>query len=55
MLDIRKYDIMFMDSMVQQLASNRIAMSMYEHVDSEGFTTNIVDQVQGHRNKDEAI
>ena len=28
---------------------------MYEHVDSEGFTTKILDQVQRHRKKDEAI
>ena len=40
---------------VQQLASNRIALSMYEHVDSEGFTTKILDQAQRHRKTDEAI
>ena len=45
-LDKRIYDIMFMDGTVQQLASNRIALSMYEHVHSEGFTTKILDQVQ---------
>ena len=55
MLDTRIYDIMFMDGTVQQLAANRIALSMYEHVDSEGFTTKILDQVQRHRNIDEAI
>ena len=33
MLDSRIYDIMFMDRTVQQLASNRIALSVYEHVD----------------------
>ena len=49
MLDIRIYDIMFMDETVQQLAANRIALIMYEHVDSEGFTTKILDQVQRHR------
>ena len=46
MLDTRIYDIMFMDGTVQQLAANRIALSMYEHVDSEGFTTKNLDQVQ---------
>ena len=55
MLDTRIYDIMFMDGTVQQLASNRIALSMYEHVDSEGFTTKILEKVQRHRNTDEAI
>ena len=55
MLDTRIYDIMFMDGTVQQLAANRIALSMYEHVDSEGFTTKILDQVQRHRKTDEAI
>ena len=55
MLDTRIYDIMFMDRTVQQLAANRIALSMYEHVDSEGFTTKILDQVQRHRKTDEAI
>ena len=55
MLDIRIYDIMFMDGTVQQLAANRIALSMYEHVDSEGFTTKILDQVHRHRKIDEAI
>ena len=55
MLDTRIYDIMFMDRTVQQLAANIFALSMYEHVDSEGFTTNILDQVQRHRKKDEAI
>ena len=54
-LDTRIYDIMFMDGMVQQLADNRIALSMYEHVDSEGFTTKIMDQVQRHRKTEEAI
>ena len=44
-LDTRIYDIMFMDGTVQQLAANRIALSMYEHVDSEGFTTKILYQV----------
>ena len=28
---------------------------MYEHFDSEGFTTKILDQLQRHRNTDEAI
>ena len=55
MLDTRIYDIMFMDGTVQQLAANRIALSMYKHVDSEGFTTKILDQVQRHRKTDEAI
>ena len=55
MLDTRIYDIMFMYGTVQQLASKRIALSMYEHVDSEGFTTKIFDQVQRYRNTDEAI
>ena len=35
MLDTRIYDIMFMDGTVQQLAANRIALSMYKHVDLE--------------------
>ena len=52
MLDTRIYDIMFMDGTVQQLAANRIALSMYEHVDSEGFTNKILDQVQKHRKTD---
>ena len=47
-------DIMFMDGTVQQLAANRIALSMYKHVDSEGFTNKILYQVQRHRNTDEA-
>ena len=34
-LDTRIYDIMFMDRTIQQLAVNRIALIMYEHVDSE--------------------
>ena len=55
MLDSRIYDIMFMDGTVQPLATNRIALSMYEHVDSEGFTTKILDQVQRHRKNDESI
>ena len=55
MLDTRIYDIMFMDETVQQLSANRIALSMYEHVDSEGFTNKILDQVQRHRKTDEAI
>ena len=46
---------MFMDKKIQQLAANRIAMSIYEHVDSEVFTTKILDQVQSHRKTDEAI
>ena len=54
-LETRIYDIMFMDGTVQQLAANRIALIMYEHVDSEGFTTKILDQVQRHRKTDEAI
>ena len=44
-----------MDEPVQQLAANRISLSMYEHVDSEGFTTKILDQVQRHRKTDEKI
>ena len=55
MLDSRIYDIMFMDGTVQQLAANRIALRMYEHVDSEGFTTKILDQVKRHLKTDEAI
>ena len=55
MLDSRIYDIMFMDGTVQQLAANKIDLSMYDHVDSEGFTTKILDQVQRHRKTDEAI
>ena len=39
----------------KQLAANRIAPRMNEHVDSEEFTTKILDQVQRHRNTDEAI
>ena len=55
MLDTSIYDIMFMEGTVQQLAANRIALSMYKHVDSEGFTEKILDQVQRHRKKNEAI
>ena len=54
-LDSRIYAIMFMDGTVQQLAANRIAMSIYKHVDSEGFTTIILDQVQIHQKVDESI
>ena len=54
-LDSRIYDIMFLDGTVQQLAANRIALSMYKHVYSEGFTAKILDQVQRHRKTDEAI
>ena len=46
---------MFMDATVQQLAANIISLSMHEHVDSEVFTTKILDQVQRHRRTDEAI
>ena len=45
MLDTRMYYIMFMDGTVQQLFANRIALSMDEHVDSEGFKTKILYQV----------
>ena len=55
MLESRIYDIMFMDGTFQQLSANRIALSMYEHVDSEGFTTKVLDKVQIHRKTDEAI
>ena len=55
MLDTRIYDIMFMEGTFQQLAANRIALSMYKHVDSEGFVTKILDQVQRHQKTDEAI
>ena len=51
-LDTRIYDIMFMDGTVQRLAAKIIALSMYEHVDSEGFTTKILDHVQRHRKTD---
>ena len=55
MVDSRIYAIMFMDGTVQQLAANKIALRMHEHVDSEVFTTKILDQVQIHRKTDEAI
>ena len=55
MLDTRIYDIMFMYGTVQQIAANIMAMSMYAHVDSEGFTTKILDQVQRQRNTDNTI
>lgn len=55
MLDTRIYDVMFMDGKLQQLAANRIALSMYENVDSEGFTTKVMDQVQRHRKTDQAV
>ena len=55
MLDTKIYDIIFMDGTVQQLAANIIALSMYEHVDSEGFATKILDQVQRYQKTDEAI
>ena len=55
MLDTRIYDIILMDGMVQQLAASRIALSMYEYVYSEEFTTKILDQDQRHRKTDEAI
>ena len=55
MLYTRIYDIMFMEGTVQQLAVNVIALSMYKHVDSEGFTTKILDQVQRYWKTDEAI
>ena len=48
MLYKRIYDIMFMDGTVQQLAANRVTISMYKHVGSEGYTNEILDQVQRH-------
>ena len=55
MLESRIYDIMFMDGNIQQLHANRIALSMYKYVDSEGFTSKILDQVHRHRKTDESI
>ena len=45
MLESRIYDILFMDGNIQQLHANRIDLSMYKYVDSEGFTSKILDQV----------
>ena len=55
MSDSRIYDIMFMYGTVQQLAANRIALSMYKHFDSEGFATKILYQFQRHRKTDKTI
>ena len=39
----------------KSISANIIALSMYKHVNSEGFTTKILGQVQRHRKTDEAI
>ena len=39
----------------KKISANRIALSMYKHVDLERFTTKILDQVQKHQKTDEAI
>jgi hypothetical protein len=36
MLDIRIYDVMFPDGVVQQYAANIIAENIYSQVDSDG-------------------
>lgn len=42
MLDTSIYDVIFMNGTTQQLSENRMALSMYEHVDSEGVTTKVM-------------
>ena len=54
-LDTRIYEVMFNDRSTQEYAANRIALSMYEHVNEEGYRTRLLDSIERHRSDENAV
>ena len=44
-LDTRIYEVMFNDGSTQEYAANRIALSMYDQVDENGYRTRLLDSI----------
>jgi len=42
-LDTRIYEVMFNDGSTQEYAANRIALTMYDHINEEGYRTRLLD------------
>ena len=54
-LDTRIYEVMFNDGSTQEYAANRIALSMYDHVNDEGCRTWLLDSIERHRSDKSAV
>ena len=54
-LDTRIYEVMFNDGSVQEYAANRIALSMYDHIDEAGHRTRLLDSIGRHRSDGTAV
>ena len=54
-LDTRIYEVMFNDGSTQEYAANRIALSMYDHVNEEGYRTRLLDSIERHRSDENAV
>ena len=46
---------MFNDGSTQEYDANRIALSMYNHVNEEGYRTRLLDSIESHRSDESAV
>ena len=54
-IDTRIYEVMFNDGSTQEYAANRIALTMYDHTNEEGYRTRLLDSIERHRSDESAI
>jgi len=55
LLDIRVYEVEFLDGHIKEYAANRIAESIYAEVDPEGNQFLLMDEITGHQKDGNAI
>jgi hypothetical protein len=55
LLDIRVYEVEFLDGHIKEYAANRIAESIYAEVDPEGNQFLLMDEITGHQKDENAI
>ena len=46
---------MFNDGYTQEYAANRIALSMYDHVNEEGYRTRLLDSIEKRRSDENVV
>jgi hypothetical protein len=55
LLDSRQYEVEFMDGEVEILMANIIAENLLAQVDEEGHRQMLIDEIEDHRTKEDAI
>ena len=49
------YEIVFNYGSIQEYATNQISLSMYDHINEDGYMTRLINSIERHRSDDSTI